>query len=601
MSILDVTRIHAVVNRRCKEAGVKVRWDRYAKTAMTNGHLITLPAIAANASEDALNVTYGYVIHECGHHSRPEAFDILKQAKPPATLAALFNITEDDGMERDIASRHKGDAKALGVMNRLLNERDVLEWIEVSKDPDFTIDDFGPVAATALGHISRADWDNENTRLIHQFLNAFPEDCTKLIQQLVEEGWVDKFRETETPKDTWNLACDLMERLYELDDEQKQELQEIRANGNAAADGDPLPHPNRAKKQQPTGDKGEGEGDTDDDDKQGLDGVGQGGLISWKSVQHSEHDWQEENKQGNRKGGKGIDWTGFKSTANVFVAPAEALNIVDLSDPKHQVWGGNRYDSFGKPECFQVNDTRTRILANQMRRYMQARSRVRHNPEQYEGNIDKRNLIRLTLPPVDGGEWNKKVFYNKSDHHFLNTAIHILVDWSGSMVGDPMAYAADAAGQLVLVCDRVLRMPTQIAAFTDRYSTCDIGIIKRFNDRSVNAETIAQRFSKFYKYSTSNNDADALNWAYNELKKRREPRKLLVVFSDGAPVRAWMGHPHQNLQHVAAQIDADKSVELYGIGICSEAPANYYKNFKIINSPDCIGPTLLDMVKEGDK
>ena len=33
-----------------------------------------------------------------------------------------------------------------------------------------------------------------------------------------------------------------------------------------------------------------------------------------------------------------------------------------------------------------------------------------------------------------------------------------------------------------------------------------------------------------------NIDGEAINWAYNRLKKRKEERKILMVISDGAPV-----------------------------------------------------------------
>jgi hypothetical protein len=86
---------------------------------MTNGERIILPRIRQPVTKEALDNLYGYVIHECGHHSRPEAFDIINAAKPPDAVCAIYNILEDDGMEREVAQMYGGDAKALGEHNAL--------------------------------------------------------------------------------------------------------------------------------------------------------------------------------------------------------------------------------------------------------------------------------------------------------------------------------------------------------------------------------------------------------------------------------------------------------------------------------------------------
>ena len=183
----------------------------------------------------------------------------------------------------------------------------------------------------------------------------------------------------------------------------------------------------------------------------------------------------------------------------------------------------------------------------------------------------------------------------------MDTCIHVLTDWSGSMQGDKMVHAADASGRLVHTFDRVLRVPVQLAAFTNGTTRCDIGLIKSFKERSVSPEDIAAGFSKFYKYSSANNDADAVMWAYNQLLRRDEERRILIVLSDGCPAGAYAGSGHSNLEHVCKTIQQEAKIELYGVGIMSGAVKNYYKNVRVLKKPEDINNTLFQIIKEGVK
>jgi cobaltochelatase CobT len=244
----------------------------------------------------------------------------------------------------------------------------------------------------------------------------------------------------------------------------------------------------------------------------------------------------------------------------------------------------------------------SRSFANQIRRYIQAQARVQFDSEKFHGRLDKRGIVRLALPPIDGGEWNKKIFYEMRLADARSTCIMVLTDWSGSMNGMKMVHAADASGRLVHVFDRILRMPVQLAAFTNGRSRCDIGLIKKFDDRSVSPTDIATGFSRFYPYSSGNNDADAVMWAYNQCKRRKEDRKILIVLSDGCPAGSWMGgNSDANLIHVTTHIQKEGEVELYGVGIQSDAVETYYENCKVLNNESQINRTLFEIIKGGVK
>lgn len=612
-SVLDVDRITNVLQRRCESMGVSLQWSEDAATAMTDGKTIILPVVKQPVTREAMEKLYGFVIHECGHHSRPEAFEILAGAihyGAGDAISALFNITEDDGMERDVARAWAGDAKALGESNANIIKRLGLGWKEqlAEKQQELTEQDVAPIACTGLGQLSRMSWDSHSNSNRHYFMNNMHPVAKGLLDDLVTEGWVDKFKATKNPHDTWDLAIDLVKRLYPGADDDKME--ECREAGHK---GRPEDGEGDGEKQQDTGDGGEQDGDGDNVNGQGIpneDGLcdadgklpGEGEVIHWKDAVTSQHDEWQPKDPNEQAGNIGIDWTDYQA-GNVALMPQKLVNVVDCTKRSTRSTSNDRYNrQCGSPKSFMPNNQESRAFANQIRRYVQAQARTRFDTEKYHGRLDKRSIVKLALPPIDGGEWNKKLFYQMTRQEAKDTAIMVLTDWSGSMSGTKMIHAADASGRLVQVFDRILRMPVQLAAFTNGASRCDIGLIKKFDDRSVSPQDIANGFSRFYPLSSANNDADAVMWAYNQIRRRKEERKILMVLSDGCPAGSWIGGSSgDNLLHVTEHIEREGKVELYGVGIKSDAVETYYSNCQVLNDETEINRTLFEIIKGGVK
>jgi len=621
-SVLDVNNLTSVLQRRCNSMGITLEWSQTKHIAMTDGQRIILPAIHQPVTQEALDNLYGYVIHECGHHSRAEAFTILNAAKPPQALCAMYNIVEDDAMERDVARAYAGDAKALGQHNARTIKKIGETWKETidTWPDDITEQDMAPVAVTALSQLSRMSWDSYSNVSRHIFMNNLHPVAKKLTDDLVSEGWVDKMEQVGDEHDTWDLAVDLVKRLYpDADEEQLEECRQKghdgpseegegeegegqKGEGDGQGDGEA-----QGKGDNGEGNDGEGTGEGDATEGDGLtDGEGklpgEGKVIHWKEAVNSQHDeWQA--KDFNAPAGNiGIDWTDYK-TGKVALMPQKLINVVDCTKKSSEPIEDHKYyRSCGIPEAFMPDNKESRAFANQIRRYVQAQARVRFERDKYHGRLDKGSIVKLVLPPIDGGEYNKRLFYQMHKAEAQDTCIMVLTDWSGSMQGQKMVHAADASGRLVQVFDRILRMPVQLAAFTNGRSRCDIGLIKKFDDRSVSPLDIASGFSKFYKYSSANNDADAVMWAYNQIRNRKENRKILMVLSDGCPAGTWMrGCGSSNLSYVTNHIQKEGKVELYGVGICSDAVETYYENVQVLEDETQINRALFEIIKGGVK
>jgi hypothetical protein len=199
-TVLEVDKVLVVAQRRCKDLGVSVVFDENAPTAYTDGQRITLPYVGQPITKELLDVLYGEVIHETGHHLRPSAFRILRAAQPPEHLCALYNIVEDDGMERERAQEWLGDAKALSIMNSIILQKAQASWKEKLNKADPSKLDPAPLAAMLIGQKSRLEWDDYSGPHIEGVINAMPKEVQKLVNELTNEGWVRKFQSTTTPR-----------------------------------------------------------------------------------------------------------------------------------------------------------------------------------------------------------------------------------------------------------------------------------------------------------------------------------------------------------------------------------------------------------------
>jgi len=599
--VLELDRIAGVLQRRCDSKGVTLTWSARASTASTDGKNIILPVPKQPITLDAMQKLYGFVVHESGHHSRPDAFEILKSSGGSAALCAIYNIVEDAGMEREVAGEYQGDARALGEGNNVILREVTESWKEQFEKYEDRLEevDVAPLACCGLGQLARIEWDGWSNGSRAQYMNALPPEGKKLLDELVNEGWVKRFQTTKDPHDTWDVAVDLYKRLFG-DEDNDEEIESVREKGHA------MDGPSTDAGEPSTGDSDDTEGDAKDGDKDGKGKPSdEGKVVSWKDAVLSEHEWQQK-PDGVQPGNLGIDWEDY-TKGSVTLMPADLINVIDcrnnsVTAPEPDEGGGFGGIHSGSPASFMSDNTQARQFANQIRRYIQAQARTKVQTEKYHGRLDKRSIVKLALPPIDGGDWNKRLFYDEVRAKALDTCIHVLTDWSGSMQGQKMIHAADASGRLVHTFDRVLRVPVQLAAFSNGRTRCDIGLIKAFDQRSVSPMDVATAFSRFYKFSSANNDADALMWAYRQIMKRKEERKIIIVLSDGCPAGSWSGgSSSDNLKYVAKMIQLDKGVELYGVGIQSNAVQNYYENFKVLQSSEDINNTLFSIIKEGVK
>ena len=83
-----------------------VRVQVYGDTACTDGHLIILPQLE-DPDETLQSVAWGYLAHEAAH-VRYTDFDCIAKTQPEGILRSLFNIIEDVRIEKAITEDYPG-------------------------------------------------------------------------------------------------------------------------------------------------------------------------------------------------------------------------------------------------------------------------------------------------------------------------------------------------------------------------------------------------------------------------------------------------------------------------------------------------------------
>ena len=289
-----------------------------------------------------------------------------------------------------------------------------------------------------------------------------------------------------------------------------------------------------------------------------------------------------------------------------------------FSDKEYHIYTNN-FDEIAKAETLESNEEIQKLrknldhqlisfqdlitkLANKLQRQLLAKQNRAWEFDLEEGLLDSSKLTRIIIDPQ-----NSLSFKKEKELEFKDTVVTLLIDNSGSMRGRPITIAAICADILSRTLERC-SVKVEILGFTtknwkggkSREEWNKNNKIKnpgRLNDlRHIiykSADTHWRQSKKNLGLMLKegllkeNIDGEAISWAYNRLKKRREERKILMVISDGAPVDDSTlsvnsgDFLEKHLKKVVKFIEDKSDVEILAIGIGHDVSRYYKKAIKI--------------------
>jgi len=241
-------------------------------------------------------------------------------------------------------------------------------------------------------------------------------------------------------------------------------------------------------------------------------------------------------------------------------------------------------------------------LANKLQRQLLAKQNRAWEFDLEEGLLDSSKLPRIIMDP-----YNSLSFKKEKDLDFKDTVVTLLIDNSGSMRGRPITIAAICADILSRTLERC-SVKVEILGFTTK--NWKGGQSREFWNKEGKQKKpgrlndlrhIIYKGADTHWRQCKNNlglmlkegllkeniDGEAISWAFNRLKKRKEERKILMVISDGAPVDDSTlsvnsgDFLEKHLKKIVKFIEEKTETEILAIGIGHDVSRYYSRAIKI--------------------
>jgi uncharacterized protein with von Willebrand factor type A (vWA) domain len=561
-----------------KKQGLGVKYIDEWK-AFTDGRSIYVPRPNPEWDDAKFHQWQYMIYHEMGHNDtigRGSLERVVKVVKAFGFAKYGFNILDDTTQEQVQINRgYEGMTRIIQEGAHNWKKKDVVHVTrntvgmseeEVQQQAAFDalwVWDMGlRSSGYALGHIRQQAYDglNDKTKEYVDALDAGDyKDCYHdIVFDETWDGWWE----------LWELLKRMNREVFKLDEKE---------NGFDEEEN---------KKRHDEGGEGDEEGEGNEDGEEGEEGEGSGkkkkkgkrsreARVKYKDLLYHDH---SESDDGRSKYSLTIEY--------------EADDIMgggkfNVTTPKVFYDESARADY----DCTIV-DGYSRALANNLRRILQAKSQARVEHGKKSGKICNRNVYRASLK--DGGGIEQKIFKRKEVNITLNAAVQLIGDGSGSMGGAKFQHM----GQGMLLLNQALtqlRVNHEMFIFSHG-SQCLHTMVKKFGEH-LPRDKILQRINAASYRMYNNADGESILWGYNRIIMQPNPRKVMIVLSDGQPA-AHGGNIASFTYDVIKNIEKEGKVTIYGIGIMDETVKEFYKNYTVIYDSDELEHRMLDIVKK---
>jgi len=178
---------------------------------------------------------------------------------------------------------------------------------------------------------------------------------------------------------------------------------------------------------------------------------------------------------------------------------------------------------------------------------------------------------------------NTRVFQKESEHQGVNTAVHILLDVSGSMAGAPINLANRACFATATALNQIRGVNPAVTAFPATMVTNSVFPIMR------HGQAVPDLFD--IRASGGTPLAGALWWVLQTMLPLKEQRKMILVITDGMPDNPLAAN---NAIGVAQKL----GFEVYGLGIRDEHITHHLPHTsKVVNDLPDLVPAMFAMLQ----
>ena len=583
-------------------AGLKVVWESDPKKPpRTDGRTIWLPEIRPDFSQDQVNEVLSFCIHEVEHIKHTD-FDVLKKhasANPEYSIVgAINNMLEDDNIDYKNAQEFIGDKQIRGATTAKAMQSIAEQASSLTEKYKAEGEAFDPKAeamltAMAWGMDNVSDFYKECSGISYDLEQCFSPDMQAKLKKLRAGDYRDVLKslrdmsdDSQRTKEVFELSQRICKEVFEIDPDEEEEQAQQKQDAAQAGSG-------KGKEE------GESSGSGGDGSAKGMsEGDGEEGessedsVVSYKTFAID----QEDRHAGIPKHNQKIIYEDRDYDYMYSPSPLASTYVTDYvkkksnynkSDPNCRL-SGRHIDHTKIPDTTGFN--------NAVRRLLQIRSRDKWEYGKKRGSLHNSSLYRLTIDRPGHG-YDGRVFKKRIVSDTLNTALAIMVDISGSMGGNKVVNAANAAAHLSDTIGNTLHIPCEIVGFTENACRNSMFIYRSFDCRHVRAADLLLRIGNSCHHMEQNADGDSVIWKHNRIIQRKEKRKILIVLSDGSPASSKAGDCMSYTKQIVKEIELKSPVEILGVGIQDDNVKRIYKEHYVISDSSQIEPALLNILK----
>ena len=524
--------------------------DQQPRTCMKTKRIF-LPRPTWKMDKKARDLWRGMGHHECGHHdpSQQALVDLMDREKIAydSNLGLLINAVDDVWQEMVRTRKFAGAGQCLSSLQAKMCSRGSKYMSEGADLDKFVVDVLG------LCYHARSFWQPDVALVSPEFDKHC--DYSKWVH-LTDR--INDVIDHPTPAEELYAICREMLEAEGRDPDSEEEK------------GSPKPEKGEGEGE---GEEAEGEGGTADEDGEADTAGPASAKVSYEKLMghsHSEDGAEYESDITIEYDHKRGDYTPYK------------MSEFQSGDPRSAHRTNPRL--MGEIQAMYEENAH---VSRQVARYFQSASQTRREYLQKRGKLASKALARTAA-----GE--DRVFYKKVDRIDTSADVYLLCDGSGSMYKRKYICMSAAVMALTEALDAA-KVPNKSVVFTEADPNVQHWTIKDWTER-VNSDTMAEKFAAVNMHQ--NADGDNVMYAYRELLGRNSRRKILIVLSDGMPCCDRSGDADGYLKAVTSMIQGQGKVELYGIGILSDAVKRYYHEYTVLENAKSIESCVVDVVKQ---
>lgn len=599
---ITLASIPIFAQQLCGEKNVTIKFDIMAETAMTDGSKITLPALPLPVREDQVDVCEQladmvrvFIPHEVGH-IRYSDFSVVRRVKSQLGRS-LLNAIEDPRMELEMISHFPGTRRQMDVgLERLKSMGGWFEMLTAANEPAQVLTMY--VLYYLRGHLRGQD-----------SMLDLAEASRPAAVEVFGENFVDRLEvllETDgmSMRSTADASALTTKILKVVKDEERKHQEESSKGagekpdeqqgeetgggggggdqGNADGQGDSSGSEGGAKDASgdaDPGSKGQGGGDSSQGQKDQADTGGSGshsGVGSGAGDSPS-NPFTRAIENGDQ---------GCKDLGEVLSKAIEAKNKEasmkqvneKLSDVVSSAMNESRSMAYEDPDPLDPQDglIAARALKTRLRSHLQTRTLSRSHESVRGNRISPRKIHRT-------GQYDRRLFVHQDDQKGVETAVYLLADTSGSMAEHgriamlrPSLYAvADAMNSIQGVKVGAGIFPTNQTVIP--MGSDPRGSLRRLNLRSGGATPMAT----------------SLAWAGRQMANRKEPRRILMILTDGTPAV----HTYGAVRSTTAALEA-MGIEVFAIGIQHDGVKELFEKNCVITDLEMLPVKMIEMLKQ---